>query len=410
MLSATLKKNKIIALIALSLVWIIRIYFFGRQRSDELYSSVDQTAMIQIIIVALTGLVVLASKPALFWNDLKGTSGRWWIIIYLFGIISSFWSANPFYSTYRAFEFLIFSVALMLVILNSADEKTAERNLLLMSWTVLACEVLAEGVYGGFSITGMQSNSYGATAVMIACYSWGETLSRGRESKRILMVSGIISTFLVLNSLSTASWWALLIGGTFIALFSRRKLLLFILLLVLIATFAYIDQASLDQFMYRQKSGMGFEQALTSRDKLWEDYWLAFQEKPLLGYGFAMAGREVGLIYATNAHNFIFAIIVGLGSAGFVIFMGYLVKLVWELIINLRFRSMYGVGLFAAFTAGFVNSLSLSFIGENWSPPSSVFVCLFSLHLYHYLTIKNPLPSAPLPDNDILTKEIERSR
>jgi O-antigen ligase len=410
MLSASLKRTKIIAVIALSLAWIIRVYFFSRQRSGELYSSVDQTAMIQIIIVALTGLVVLASKPVLFWNDLKGTSGRWWIIIYLFGIISSFWSANPFYSTYRAFEFLIFSVALMLVILNSADEKTAERNLLLMSWTVLACEVLAEGVYGGFSITGMQSNSYGATAVMIACYSWGETLSRGRESKRILMVSGIISTFLVLNSLSTASWWALLIGGTFIALFSRRKLLLFILLLVLIATFAYIDQASLDQFMYRQKSGMTFEQALTGREHLWEDYWLAFQEKPLLGYGFAIAAREVGLIYTTNTHNFIFAIAVGLGSVGLVIFMGYLVKLVWELIINLRFRSMYGVGLFAALTAGFVNSLSLSFIGENWSPPSYVFVCLFSLHLYHYLTIKNPLPSAPLPDNDILTKEIERSR
>jgi O-antigen ligase len=384
MLSASLKRLQIKLLMLLPLAWVVRNTFFLRQRSGVFYSSVDQAAIIQIIIVALTVLVILTSKPALFWKDLKGTSGRWWVILYIFGIMSFFWSNNPSYSAYRALEYLILSIALMLVILNSADKNTAEKNVLAMTWSVLACEIFAQGFSQDFSLTGMRSNSSGATAVMIACYSWGEVLSRGRESKRILMVSGIISTFLVLTSLSTGSWWALLIGGTFITLFSRRKLFLFLLLILLIVTFAYIDQASLDQFIYRQKSGMTFEQALSGREMLWGSYWLAFQEKPLLGYGFAMAAREVGQFYATNTHNFIFAIAVGLGTIGLAIFIVYLVKLMFELKRNLKFGSISAIGLFSALISGFVNGMSFSFIGECWAPSSYVFVCLFSLHLYHH--------------------------
>ena len=419
MLSIPLGKFQTLALVFLPLAWIVRNTFFLRQRSGRFYSSVDETAMVQIIIVVLTVLVVLASRPVLLWNDLKGTSGRWWIALYLFGIMSFFWSINPLFSAYRSLEFLSLSVALMLVILNSADEKTAEQNFLMMSWSVLICQILAQGFSQGFSIIGMKSNSYGASAVMIACYSWGETLSVGRESKRILIVSGIISTFLVLNSLSIASWWALLTGVGFVAILSRQKLLFFILFLMLIVSLAYIDQGSIDQasfdqasieqLTYRYKSGMTFEQALSGRQALWEDYWVAFKKKPWVGVGFAVVAREVGRIYTTNTHNFIFAIGVGLGVVGLVIFMGYFVKLVYELRMNLRFKGMFAVGLFAAIIASFVNGMSVSFIGESWVPPSYVFVCLFSLHLYRSLAIKNPLPSNPLTDHDLLPGGIERA-
>lgn len=391
MLSAPLNRSQVKVLMLFTMAWIVRNTFFIRARSGDVYSSVDQAAMIQIVFVFIIGLVILTSKPILFWNDLRGTSGRWWIALYLFGIISYFWSNNPSYSVYRSLEYLILSVALMILILNSVDERTAERNLLLMSWSVLACEVLAHITLNGFSLTGMKSNSYGATAAMIACYSWGEAFSEVRQSsKRGFIVSGIISTFFVFNSLSTASWWALLIGCSFIVLLSRRKVLFVPIFLLLIVTLTYVDQSSLDQIVYRQKAGLTFKQALTSRDILWTDYWFAFQEKPLFGYGFGMASREVGHIYTTNTHNFIFAIAVGLGTIGLAIFTFYLVELLIERRRYLKFASISAIGLFAALTAGFVNGMSYSFIGENWVPSSCVFCCLFSLHLYHYLAINNP--------------------
>jgi len=395
MLSVSLKKYQLMALILLPLAWIFRNTFFLRQRGGEFYSSVDQLAIIQILIIAIIVLVIITSRPTSLWHDLKGSSGRWWILFYLLGVISFFWSANPDYSAYRALEFLALSVALMLIILNSADEIKAERKLLLLSWTVLVCEVLAQSISEGFSIIGIKSNSYGATAVMIACYCWGETLSAGSGRKIILIVSGVISTLLVLNSLSIASWWAFLIGGSFLAIFSRKKLLFFIFSLLLILL-VYTDQDTIDQFIYRQKSGMTFEEMLSGRARLWEDYWFAFKEKPWLGFGFAMASREVGQIYTTNTHNFIFAILVGLGVAGFAVFLIYLVNFVLELIATLKIKGMSAVGLFAAFIASFVNGMSFSFIGESWVPPTYVFVCLFALHLYQYLYHRNYTPSNPI--------------
>ncbi|MDM7987661.1 MAG: O-antigen ligase family protein [Smithella sp.] len=388
MLSIPLKKNQIIGFIILSAAWLIRNTFFIRQRSGELYSAVDQAAMIQIGIVLILGLIIILSNPVNFWTDLKGTSGRWWIIIYVFGLISYFWSNNPSFTAYRAIEYLILSTALTLLILNSTDEAAAERNFLLIAWSVLACQVLSPLQSLSVLMTGMRNNALGASAVMIACYSWGEYLTTSRPSKRILMISAIISTFFVLISLSTSSWWSLLVGGAIIALISRRKILFFALLLLLIITLFYVDQTTIDQIVYRQKAGMTFQQALTSRDILWQDYWSAFQEKPWLGYGFGIVARELGEIYTTNTHNYIFAIAVGMGGVGFAIFIIYLLKLFFEMLRNLKFGSLSSVGLFAALIASFVNGQSISFIGESWSPSSYVFVCLFSLHLYNYLVNK----------------------
>jgi len=396
MLRIPLQKFQIIAFIFLPLAWIARNTFFLRQREAHLYSSIDQAAIAQIIIVLMTALVILTARPLSFWHDLKGTSGRWWIMFYLFGILSIFWSDNPSYSGYRALEYLILSIALMYVILNSADENTAERNVLLMSWAVLACEVLSKSsILNLFSVSGIRSNTFGACAVMIACYSWGKLLSENQERKKTLIINGIMSTFLVLYSLSLASWWALLIGMAFASIFSRQKMLFLMLSCLLITSFAYLDQDIIDQFIYREKLGMTFDEALTGRKMLWEDYWFSFQEKPLLGFGYAMMSRAVGQIYTTNTHNFIFAIAGGVGVIGFVIFLGYFLKLVGEFITNLRFKVMSAVGLFAAIIAGFVNGMSLSFISESYFTPSQVFICFISLHLYHYIAITNEYKCTP---------------
>ena len=398
MLRIPLQKFQIIAFIFLPLAWIVRNTLFLRRREVELYSSVDQAAIAQIIIVLITALVILTSRPLTFWNDLKGTSGRWWIILYLFGMISFFWSINPSYSAYRAFEFLVLSIAIMLLILNSANEETAEKNVLLIAWAVLICEIISKAILSGFSIIAMPNNSSGACAVIIACYSWGRIIADTKGSNKYLIISGIMSTFLVLHSLSTASWWAFLIGMFFISIISRRKVLLFLFFIVLIAAFFYFDQASIDAFLYRHKAGMSFEEALRGRQYLWQDYWLAFQEKPLLGYGFGTAGREISQMYATNAHNFIFAIGVGLGASGLTIFIIYFIKFIFEIIRNLRFQTIFTLGFSSALIAGFTNGLSLSLIGENFITSSYVFIALFSFHLYEYINTEDYLRASLQPD------------
>lgn len=402
MLTIPLKKIQIALFTVLSAAWLVRNTFFMRRREAELYSSVDQAAMMQIIVVLIIGLVIISCKPLNFWNDLKGTSGRWWIVLYIFGIISYLWSNNPNFTAYRALEYLILSSALMLLMLNSINEKAAERNFLLIAWFVLACQIVAYG----FALTGMKNNAIGASAVMIACYSWGAYFSTSQASKRFLLASAIISTFFVLLSLSTASWWSLLVGGALIAMISRRKILIIPLVLLLIVAVTYVDQPTFEQIVYRQKAGMTFRQALTSRDMLWSDYWQAFQAKPLLGYGFATVAREFGYMYSTNTHNFIFAIAVGMGVFGSVIFIIYILKLIFEMIGNLSFGHDYSVGLVAALVASFVNGQSISFIGESWVTSSFVFVSLFSLHLYSYITNNYYLSSDqaeyyeyPVPDH-----------
>ena len=374
-----INKTQTIVLLFLSMAWLLRNTFFLRRREIEDYASLDEMAIVQIIIVVAIFLVITTSKFFILWYDLKGSSGKWWLFLYFFGIFSYFWSNNPNFSGYRAFEFLILSVALMLIILNSVNQETAQKYVFSAIWFVLLCQ--------GFAYGFVYSNSVGATAVMIACYSWGEVFFSDNKSKKVFLISGILATYFVVSSLSLASWWALLIGLSLLTVFSNNKKFLLILIPAIIIIYVNLDQVTIDKLLYREKYGQSFKEALHGRDLIWIDYWNAFKEKPLLGYGYAMASRELGVIRTTNAHNFIFAVSVNLGITGFVILIFYLIKLCLELIRNIRLESLASISLFSALIAGLVNGLSISFIGESWVVTSFVFVSLFALHLYNNISL-----------------------
>ncbi len=363
---------------------VLRLTVLQRQRTGQQYAAVDSEAMLQILLVGFTALVLLSCRPRAWIRRLRSTAALWWFAFCLVGLLSTVWSESAKYTLYRSAEVIILSFAVFVIVMSARTWVEAERRMLWLAWIALLAAVIGTSRLYSWSIWGLRSNTYGAMAAMLACYCYGVMLySRGKRRRNFMVLAGG-AAFLTVYSLSLASWWSMLAGVLLITVFSRHRLL--VVMLALSGTIAVLvgGETLMQEAILRNRDTEEVG-SLHGRRYLWEHYIEAFKERPILGYGFAVGARTTGPVYTTNTHNSLISVLIGCGIIGVLpVFIG-IVRMMRDLRLLHRQRMQAVLAISGALLAAGVNSMANAFLGENWTPATFVFCCIFALFLYLYL-------------------------
>ena len=366
------------------LAHLARIIVFNRPRDVEQFASVDSLAIVQIGIVLLIVIFLFA-----YFNTVQTALKYylrspvfWFLLIYLLGIVSTFWSLNPLYSFYRATESTVLILAILTAFFWLPSGVIHEKHVLSLSILIIILGLIGMYRFVGFnlSLKAWHSNSYTAVAAMGFAYTAGEFLSNRRffEKRRFGKYLLFFLLILVLGT-SSGSFIAALFG-LFTALFlnNRRRISFIILVVSVAALIVYGYSDLLSNTIFTGKSAGELEN-LSGRRYLWEIYWQIYLANPVLGEGFAVTARINPLLPTTNTHNSFFAIATGMGAVGIIIFL-FMVFAILKFGLKVRKTDdLYSKGTVAALVTGIVNSMTISIIGEGWGGSQVIFTAFLAM-------------------------------
>ena len=362
----------------LIMLWVGRNAIFIRPREN--YSSIDMLALIQIGVVMMIFVLLFLSPMAGFWKQIKNSSIKFYLIYLLFGAVSALWSVNPAYSLYRAMEALALSISILYFCSSAMTQENSIRRSQLIMWSTLLASWVGLVLLFGFSFS-LRHNGFGAIAALTCCFFAALFLAdRKKRNHKILFQIGLGFIF-ILISMSLASWWSFWFGIFYCSLFIRHKGLLIILVLIGTTIFMTVEQDTRRSLLLRDKSTENLS-SMTGRKILWADYMWASKKRPLLGYGYAMGAREVGARYTTNTHNVFFGALLGVGWVGVAILGLFIISLALELLRYRHHRNPAWIASAAGMAAGWLNTMSLSILGEQFILATTIFMALLGLHLF----------------------------
>ena len=197
-------------LIFLCLAHVFRATILIRRRTSAEFLSVDIYAGIDIFIV-LTICILLFF---IYWPRLRFCISNSSIEPYLFYLliclVSAAWSSVPYYSAYRAVEYISLTLAIFASFTSYNSFETAEKNFL---WISAIITLFGFGL--NIRLWGFQNfhtNSYSASAALLFCYCFGELL-RGRVKDKVRIIFfGFFGLFFIIIGTSAASNIAVVAG------------------------------------------------------------------------------------------------------------------------------------------------------------------------------------------------------
>lgn len=373
-------------LYALVMLWVARNTVLIRRRAGDAYAAVDPMAMLQILIVLAIIAVIFTCPYSRVLRRINQTSLKFYFFYYLLSAVFAVWSINPKYSLYRSVEVLALSAGVLFYCLSDSDIKRCMQRTRIMVWSTIILFILGVVRLKGLGLT-LRDNGLGAAAAMAACFFIAQYLSGGDRNNRNLLYQGGAATLLVVITMSLASWWSFWFGIIYFSLFTRRKALIISLFLVGAILFFMLGTDTRENLLIRDKT---IEQVMEGhgRKLLWENFFDVSAESPLVGFGFAMGAREVGAYYTTNTHNTFFAALLGMGWIGVGIWGVFIFSFLSELFQYRHSSNPLWLACAAALAAGGLNSMSISLLGEQWHPATTVFMAFLSLHAGFVLKAK----------------------
>jgi hypothetical protein len=374
-------------LLGLLLAWTARNTVLLRQRSAELFSQIDLFATIQIAIVfVIAALLILSGRSlcAIKSGRLKPTF--WLTIFYLLCLLSSLWSSYPIYTAYRAAEFIVLLTGTCAAFMGINNFRSAEKVFISVGLLVLLMSIYVNIKLVGLShlrlvgILGLHTNSYSATGAVLMVYAVGEWFNADKERKRWLRVCGISGFMSVLVGTSSASNVSATIGLMTIFLIQGRILAVIITVLLGMILTALIISLNLHWFdlfgwLFPYKPLVKVLN-LSGRIGVWEHTLDLFLMNPYIGQGFAVNQFDTGLVVRSLPHSSVFGVMMGTGMLGFSAVTAFVVQTSRECKKYIKIRYKGGIGSSAALLTGFVNSLAMPMVLDQWEESTLVFVSL----------------------------------
>ena len=370
----------------LLILTVAQATIFLRRRDPRQFAVIDAHAIVDIVIVLTISLLLIVNMQRLS-KTLKWISKSPALPItlyYFFCAVSTLWSPMPSYTGFRAIQYLsLFWAVLVIFSYYDADHfcEAEKRFLLLAVLAVILNFGLHVKLYGLFmSLKELHTNSYTASAAMLFCYVLGESLGKRTNKNACLLPIGLFAIFFVIIGTCTASYFAIIVGIATAFLLSRRPLIAFYTLLILIiGGVIFSSDQSMDLLYYGKSEGS--RRTWTGRLTLWTDYWRLFKQSPLWGHGFSIINRIGSKYTATNAHNAVFAVLLGTGLFGFAVMIWGTIRLIRQTVRGVIHSLDGAIGCASAFATGLVNAMAVAFIGDLWLSPSFVFTMLLALQV-----------------------------
>lgn len=385
--------KQINVLLFLVFFWIARNTILVRQRDTSAYSSIDAMALLQIAVVFLLFLLffIYYKKLAIkTFNDIYNSHVLWFFLIYALGLVSLFWSPEPFYSGYRAFESLVLFFAIFMYFNSPWTIEENEKVFLKFSTVILLLTFFGQMKLQGFSfsIASLHTNSYSLIALIIFLYSFGELMSKSiksKERKSYLKKYAYLSFLFILLGTSGATNISLVFGLLLLTIFSNRMdikiIFIFALFMGLIIFFLIGDINSIVEILMPGKDAKSIS-TMTGRMGLWEVYIQKIEEKPFFGWGFAIIAR-ISEHATTNTHNSLLSILTGVGGIGMSFFIFFIIATVRSIFINKKYNGIGNIGAGVALGGALLNAMSFALIGESLAPTSIAFTGLLAFYFLH---------------------------
>ncbi|WP_162925285.1 O-antigen ligase family protein [Aurantiacibacter odishensis] len=371
---------------------LLRTTILVRRRDTSEFAEVDTSATFAIFVVAsLLALLVIHPRGKAALMRMRESSVMIFLIYLVYAAVSAAWSENFQFTLFRAGEVLAVFGTLFVLMEGFTDWRKAERAMLIVLMLVTLLGVGQRIIIGDFSIAGLHTNLYSVTAGMGFLYTLAESLRADPARKRRLRIwSGVFLFFAIIGT-SAGSNIGIAVGMLVLLPFlSHSKVILIPAGLGCLGVIAIMGTSE-ELVSTTLLSGRSLEEAstLTGRWSLWNAYWQAFLESPMVGRGFAIVARlgdQFGTIATTNAHNGFIEALVGLGIIGFITLLAYSVRLILECIKASRSYVAGGLGVLVAMTMIMVNNNSKSILGGAYDP--SVVGVFAMLAFFHVFTLR----------------------
>jgi O-antigen ligase len=363
----------------LFLVVVLRSEIFIRQRYVGAYAEVDTHNLVNIICTFAMAMIVTIKWPDVVQRIREGRIVIGCITIYyVVCAVAGLSSPSPAYPAFRAFEFLTFLFATMLLVGRHASFLTAERLTLGSISLILVMQIAGAIRLGGWGA--LHTNRYTVTAAMLFVYCFAEFTSATGRRKQLLVVISAMGLGGVLLGTSTGTNLAMAAGLVVLLMLSprHRRYGLFIALSLPVLLMV----ADWDRVLQFGLGGKTPEEvvSLQHRGGIWTDSWDLFTQRPLLGYGLNVATREY--TRTLSSHNAYLEALLGGGILGAgVLFCGCLALLrdLWQ---SARRRATGALGCCIATVVYLINGVSAPTIGYVLLPHGIVFGFILAMFVH----------------------------
>jgi O-antigen ligase len=241
---------------------------------------------------------------------------------------------------------------------------------------------------GGFSLENLHTNTYTAIAGLGFVYCFAEYLHAVKVRRWYLLGYGTF--FLIFLIVGTSSGSNIAVAFVlFIVLLMVRITRYYAIPFMLGAAFIVFLSGTASDLIYQILiPGKDIEQVakLSGRETLWNVYMQMFSDNPYLGLGFAVGARhgdQYGAFYATNAHNGVFDILLGMGLIGLLILLIWYYVVLKEIMLTIRKRLVGSIGALAGLVMISINNMTLSIVLGAHSIVMSVFFIFLAFIVVH---------------------------
>lgn len=329
-----------LAMIMSTILW----FKFGSANTDGSLGNTGNVYRIFLVVAGGLLAINLFLKNA---SNMRYAINTPTILLLLYGFVALFSAflvpANAFYTMWKSIEIIvdvIIIMGIMSAIRNPAGAIASYRYIITIATITLIFVVVgaiispSQGFQGSrgiipFMLQGyfpvVNANGVGYMSALICMHNiavWNRTTSHKRKTLAIFLVCmGFVTLIMAQSRTSTV---ALLIGFSIYMYLDDKKKVAFTLFSI--AGIALIFTAASDTLMNFMQRGQSTElmTSLSGRTHGWTAAWDMFMESPWVGHGFAAAARTeiLGAKGASTLHGSFFDVIVGVGLAGLVPWLG----------------------------------------------------------------------------------------
>ena len=345
-------------------------------RSIEEYASVDLANSMNIVATAL--MMVLVLRPGARLSALNMVRGptQWLVLYHGFCIVSSVWSSSPVYVVYRAVELIVVLLFMGYVLDTIRDPTEGILYLCRFSAVTALLPYLGQVVRSGavFQHTNAFSTcgAFGAALALASIKSGVLRLADVKYSLAACLVAVIFGT-------SSASNISLIAGILMIAATSNERVISFgrlVLLSVIVFLVLTWGSEAARPYLFPGKTTEHIK-SMRGRTLLFEDFLVAFQERPLLGHGFAAGEKGVqvfGYRVVNSTHNAIMSVAVNTGIVGLLFFCSGFYRVVSTLYQADLAGSRVAYPILVALMVGLLNSMAYPLVGSDWRYTTTPFL------------------------------------
>jgi len=347
-------------------------FFTVRQRNMDDHATIDSSAVIQILFVAISFIIsfyflFLSKKNS---PELLFKAPQKYLLLYiLLCFVSMIWSSDIYMTGYRAFEALTYLLLLTLIVQRLISrlsfQNVIEWAILYITWGIF-WSIMGDLKWAGISylLWPFKSSRLAAPIFFfIALF-----LTKRNFNKYLIIAFTVLS-------LSNKVFFGIAFGmlGFFFGNVKYRGLFVLLGFSFAIA-YALWGDLVLQNTLFYGREGIGMRYT-SGRNMIWALSWEHYLQQPIFGYGYVAGENDLLFSHfkgVITTHNFVLSALIGTGFMGALMLIGYFISAFFTAISDVFENSKWKVAFVSTIIMTAIVSLTAPGLGArvygSWIP------------------------------------------